>query len=359
MRALVTGANGIVGANLVRELLRDRHAVRAFVREKSDRRSLRGLDVETSVGDILQAESIAGAARGCDVLFHTAAVYSYWRHPAEDLKKVAVQGALNAVEAAHRAGVGRVVLTSTSVVCGSGTQRYVRDETSPDTETDAYAVAKAAQEYRAFTRAAELGVDLVAVCPSMCLGPHDYRLGPSNAIICSFLRDPLKLTWPGGCNLVSVRDVARGHILAADKGVRGKRYILAAENLEWPAVHKLIAELCGADPPKFTANHTSSYLAATAQELISLVTRQEPLSTRTQAKMVGRFYWYSHERAAELGYAPRPARAALADAIAWLLSSPHISMQLRAALRPTREVYEAWEAHQEAEQRLLKLKKTA
>lgn len=352
MRALVTGANGLVGASLVRELLRDRHAVRAFVREKSDRRSLGGLDVETSVGDILQMGSIADAARGCDVLFHAAAVYSYWRHPAQELKKIAVQGALNALEAAHRSGVRRVVLTSTSVVFGSGTQRYVRDESSPNTETDAYSVAKVAQESGAFARAAELGVDLVAVCPTMCLGPHDYRLGPSNAIICSYLRDPWKLTWPGGCNLVSVRDVARGHILAAEKGAKGARYILAAENLEWPEVHKLIAELCGTDNPKITANHTSTYLAATAQELASLVTGQAPLSTRAQAKMVGRFYWYSHARAAELGYAPQPARAAVADAVAWLLSSPHISMQLRAALRPAREVYAAWEAHEEAERRL-------
>jgi dihydroflavonol-4-reductase len=359
MRALVTGANGLVGANLVRELLRGGHAVRALVRERSDRRSLLGLDVETCVGDILQAESIAGAARGCDVLFHAAAVFSYWRHPAEELKRIALQGTLNAVEAAHRAGVGRVVLTSTSVVCGSGTRRYVRDESDPETETDAYALAKAAQEYGGFRRAAELGVDLVAVGPSMCLGPHDYRLGPSNAVICSYLRDPFKLTWPGGCNLVSVRDVARGHILAAERGERGKRYILAAENLEWPAVHRLIAELCDAPPPKAMANHTSSYLAATAQELIGLATRQEPLSTRAQAKMVGRYYWYSHARAAGLGYSPRPARAALADAIAWLLSSPHISMPLRSTLRPAPEVYAAWEEHLAGEEQLPGLRRTA
>ena len=186
----------------------------------------------------------------------------------------------------------------------------------------------------------------------MCLGPHDYRLGPSNAIICSYLKDPWKLTWPGGCNLVSVRDVARGHVLAAQKGTPGQRYILGSENLEWPAIHQMIAELCGTDAPKFTANHTSSYLAATAQEFLAWVTRQPPISTRTQAKMVGRFYHYSHARAAaELGYAPQSGRAALADAAAWLLSSPHIPMALRAALRPAREVYAAWEVHREAEER--------
>lgn len=352
MRALVTGANGLIGANLVRELLSERHEVRAFVRQNSDLRSLKGLAAEIVFGDVLQPDSLLGAARGCEVIFHAAAVFSYWNHTAEDLKKVAVQGTLNVVGAACQVHVRRVVLTSSSVVFGSSIRPRVRDENSPFNENDAYSIAKAAQEEAGFARAAQLGVECVAVCPGMCLGRHDYRLSPSNAILCSYLKDPWKLTWPGGCNLVAVRDVARGQLLVAQKGASGLRYILGSENLEWSSIHKMIAELLGTSPPKFTANHTSSYLAATAQELIASLSRQPPLTTRTQAKMVGRYYWYSHARAAELGYAPRPARAALADAAAWLLSSPHIPMPLRASLHPSREVYTAWEAHQAEEQRL-------
>jgi len=354
MKALVTGANGLVGANLVRELLIGGHEVRAFVRQKSDRRSLDGLVVETVIGDVLDAESLKAAAQGCDVLFHAAAVFSYWNHSAEALKKIAVEGTLNAVNAAREAGVRRVVLTSSSVVLGSDTKKLVRDESSPGSETDAYSAAKAAQEESGFARAAQLGLELIAVCPGLCLGAYDYRLSPSNAIICSYLMDPWKLTWAGGCNLVSVRDVARGHLLLAKKGVPGRRYVLGSENLEWPAIHGLIAELCGASPSKHTANHTSAYLAATAQEFVSWLTRKPPLSTRTQAKMVGRYYWYSHKRAAAQGYTPRPAREALAEAIAWLLSTPHIPMTLRAELKPLGEVYAAWENLRAVEERLRK-----
>ncbi len=352
MKTLVTGANGFVGANLVRELLSAGHEVRAFVRPKSDLRSLKGLEMETVFGDVLQLDSLVTAARGCNLLFHAAAVFAYWNHTPEDLKRVAVQGTLNALDAALQAEISRVVLTSSTVIFGSNTQRRVRDEMSAFNEIDAYAIAKAAQDQAAFARAAQLGLDLVAICPGMCLGAHDYKLSPSNAIICSYLKDPWKMTWPGGCNLVSVREVARGHLLAAEKGISGQRYIVGGENLEWPAIHKLISELCGIEGPNITANHTSTYLAATAQEWIAWLTGQAPLSTRVQARMVGRYYWYNHAHAAALGFRPDSARIALADAIAWLLNTPHISMALRASLNPSREVYAAWEAHREAEERL-------
>ncbi|MGH8094623.1 MAG: NAD-dependent epimerase/dehydratase family protein [Chthoniobacterales bacterium] len=343
MKALVTGATGLVGANLVRELLAQNYEVRALVRPTSDLRALGGLEVETCVGDVLQPETLVSAASGCEIVFHAAAIFSYWKTSAEHLQKIAVTGTRNVLDAASRGGTRRVVLTSSTVVLGSSRTREVRDESSLCNETDAYSLAKMRQEEVAFRCAAHFGLELVAACPAMCLGPNDYRLSPSNAIICSYLKDPFRLTWPGGCNLVSVRDVARGQILLARKGKPGERYILGSENLEWPASHRLISELCGVEGPKFTANHTSAYLAATAQEMISALTRQPPLSTRTQAKMVGRFYWYSSARAQSLGYAPRPARTALAEAAAWLLGSAHLPKMVRTTLRPGREIYRAWE----------------
>ena len=199
MKVLVTGANGLVGANLVRALLARGWKVRALVRQKSDLRSLRGLAVEIFVGDVLQPETLPDAARGCELVFHAAAVFSYWNQTVETLKRIAVEGTINVLEAAHRAGARRVILTSSTVVLGSSRTRHVRDETSLCNETDPYSVAKARQEETALQHAAALGLELVAVCPAMCLGPHDYRLSPSNGIICSYLKDPFKLTWPGGC----------------------------------------------------------------------------------------------------------------------------------------------------------------
>lgn len=351
MKILVTGANGIIGANLVRELRADGHEVRALVREKSDLRSLDGLEVQIVVGDVLQPDSLASAADGCELVFHAAAVFSYWSHPASELKKIAVEGTVNAVHAARRTGVRRVILTSSSVVFGSGTENVVRDEMGEFNETDAYSIAKAAQEKEAFAHAEKVGVQLVAVCPTMSVGPHDYRLGPSNEIICAYLNDPFKVTFPGGINIVSVRDVARGHILLAKSGRPGCRYLLGSENLEWSTVHQTISELCGVPGPNSRANHTTSYLAATALEILASFTGKPPLSTRAQAKMVGRYYWYRHNRAAKLGYAPRPAREALADAIGWLLSTSHISMTLRGTLKISPEVYDAWRVHEKSESR--------
>jgi dihydroflavonol-4-reductase len=351
MKALVTGANGLVGANLVRELLADGHQVRAFVRASSDLRSLAGLAVEFVYGDVLEPDSVVAAARGCDVLFHTAAVFAYWGMTAKELERIAVDGTLNVLHAAHRAGVPRMVFTSSSVVLGSSARPLARDESFEldDQESAPYVIAKALQERAAFVRAAELGVELIAVLPTMSMGPHGYRLGPSNGVIVSYLNDPFKSTFPGGCNVVSVRDVARGHILAAEHGTPGERYVLGSENLEWQEIHRMISELSGVSGPHWHANHTTSFLAASVHELAARVTRTSPLTTRTQARMVGRYFWYRHSRAAALGYNPRPARQALAEAISWMAASEHISRQTRSTMWLSHEVYQARRAMQLAD----------
>ena len=343
MKVLVTGANGLIGANLVRELLAGGHAVRAFVRKSSDLRSLAGLPVELAYGDVLRPETLTAAAAGCELVFHAAAVFAYWGVSSAELETTAVQGTQNVIDAARAAGVRRLVLTSSSVVFGSSTRPVLRDESDGLRDADApeYVRSKATQEQAAFRRASEVGLDVVGVYPTIVVGPHDVHLSPSNAIITTYLSDPFRMTFPGGCNIVAVQDVARGHILAALHGQPGGRYLLGSENLEWAAIHRVIAELCGVPAPLVYANHTGSYLAAAAAELNAWFTHQPPLTTRAQAKMVGRYYWYRHERAAQLGYAPRPARAALAEAAAWLAASPHVSTQLRATLQLSREVYQA------------------
>lgn len=343
MKALVTGANGLIGANLVRELLQAGYSVRAMVRPTSDLRSLNGVTVETVHGDLFDPPSLQRAAQGCDLLFHTAAVFAYWGYDEQALHRIIVEGTRNVLQAAAMGGIGRIVLTSSSVVLGSSLKTLPRDEQYQihDQEAPPYFLAKALQEQTAMDQAKDLGLDLVAVCPTITVGPHDYHLVPSNAVIVRYLEDPLKATYPGGCNIVHVGDVARGHRLAAESGQPGERYVLGSENWEWSLIHRTIAELCGVVPPRMMTNHTSAYLAASAMELMAKVTRKPPASTRVQARTVGRFYWYSHAKAAALGYSPRPARQALAEAIAWLVTSPHISPRLRQRLRLGREVREA------------------
>ena len=341
MKALVTGANGFIGAALVRELVERGYGVRALVRRTSDLRTLEGMPVEIVQGDVLDLPAFRDAARGCDVLFHTAGVFAYWGHAEDDLLQLSVVGAQNAVEAAALGGVSRVVLTSSSVIFGSTRRPVWRDEQCElrDPYPPAYIRAKAAQACAAFEVATERSVDLVAVCPTMVLGERDYRLVPSNRLIVAYLEDAFKATFPGGCNLVHVRDVARGHALVAERGESGASYLLGSENWEWWRIHRTISQLCGIPGPLLTATHTSASLVAVAAELSAQLTGRTPSVTRAQARMVGRYYWYDHARASSLGYHPRPARQALADAIAWLMKSGHISVDLRQRLNPTAEVF--------------------
>ena len=159
----------------------------------------------------------------------------------------------------------------------------------------------------------------------MTLGPSGVRLGPSNGLIVAYLMDPLRCTYPGGCNLVSVRDVASGHVLIAERGVAGGSYLLGSANMTWREVHTAIAELAGVAAPRLELTHLLAYLAATVDEVRAALAHRVALSTREQAEMVGRCYWYSHAKAAGIGYSPMPARDALSRrSPGWLLR--HMSL---------------------------------
>jgi dihydroflavonol-4-reductase len=340
VKALVTGSNGLIGSNIVRALLSRGHQVRGLVRGTSDLRSILGLDLDQLQGDVLDRGSLEVAMTGCDVVFHTAGIFSYWGHDEQELEAVVLEGTRNALEAAAEAGVARFVLTSSSVSCGSSTRPEPRDERDQLRDTDAppYYLMKARQEREALDLANELGLDLVAVCPTITMGGPDYRLLPSNAIIVNYLSDPFSFTFPGGCNVVHVEDVAVGHLLVAERGERGERYLLGSENMTWADIHQTIADLCGVRGPTLTTTLTAAYLAASAMELAARWTKKAPTSTRAEAKALGRYYWYRSDRAEALGYRPRSSRRALADAIAWLIESPHVSPALRARLHPIDEV---------------------
>lgn len=340
MRALVTGSNGLIGSNIVRVLLHQGHQVRGLVRGTSNLRSLEGLDVELVQGDVLDQVSLDAAMEGCDVLFHTAGIFSYWGQDERQLEEVVLEGTRHALDAASRAGVARIVLTSSSVTCGSSPRPEPHDERDQlrDPDAPSYYLMKARQEREALDRADELGLDLVVVCPTVTVGGPDYRLLPSNAIIINYLNDPFSFTFPGGCNVVHVEDVALGHVLVAERGERGERYLIGSENMAWADIHQTIANLCGVRGPTLTATLTAAYLAASAMELAARWTKKAPASTRAEAKALGRYYWYRSDRAMALGYRPRSSRRALAQAIAWLIESPHVSHAMRARLRPSTEV---------------------
>jgi dihydroflavonol-4-reductase len=343
VRCLVTGATGLVGSHVVRALLRHDAAVRALVRQTSDRGAIAGLPLDVHVGDVLEPASLRRAVKGCDVVFHVAAHFAYWGKTSGELDNTALSGTANVLDAAARAGVRRVVVTSSSVVLGYSEDGTVLDEaSSAQEEPDApYVSSKIRQDVLALERARQLDVEVVLVCPTLVVGAFATTLGPSNGMICTYLRDPLRFTYPGGCNVVAASDVGHGHVLAAARGQSGSRYVLGGENLDWRDLHTLISELCCTYGPSVTASHTACLAAAVAEELRSQLTGRPPMTTRQQAAMVGRYYWYSHARVASLGYRPVPAREALAIALAWLLASPHVPRETRTRLRLSGEVWAA------------------
>lgn len=346
MKILVTGANGFIGCHLCRKLVERGHEVKALVRQTSDLRGLKDVPVELVYGDLLQPENLINAASGCKIIYHVAGVFTYSGVPAATLISEAEQGMRHIIRAAAKAGADRLVLTSSSVVFGSSREKIVRTESdqpitvSKDDE-NAYVRAKRTQLETARSLALEYGIDLVSVHPTLTVGSLDYGLTESNHAIISYLNDPFRASWLGGCNIVSVSDVAVGHILAGEHGISGDAYLLGSENLEWEEVHRLISELCGLPGPFFTAWHTPAYLSAAAHEFLALLSNQRPPATREQARMVGQYYWYSHQKAATLGYVPRPARQALAEAISWLVTSEHVTASVRSTLKLAAEVYKA------------------
>jgi dihydroflavonol-4-reductase len=348
MTALVTGASGLIGANLARDLLARGVAVRAVTRAGSNRAAIDGLGVDLVVADVRTDRGVLErAAEGCSYVFHTALNFTYDPRRQQELDEAALAGTDNVLRAAHAAGVRRVVVTSSSVVFGYSRTPSARDESSgiaAEGGDNAYVRAKIRQHRRALSLGAELGLEVVMVCPTVTVGAHGTNLGPSNGLIVRYLADPFRATYSGGCNLVAAADVAAGHWLAATAGATGAAYLLGSENLEWSDLHRTVAELAGVEAPRMRLNHTMTFLAAAFEEIRAGLSGRAALGNRAESTMTGRYYWYDDARMRALGYSPRPARTALAEALAWLAATPHVSREVRTSLRLHRDVYTARES---------------
>lgn len=344
MRALVTGANGLLGANLVRELIAAGHEVRAMVRRSSNCKGLDGLPCTLVYGDVRDAKDVLAAADGCELIFHCAAVFAYWGYTKDVMMETARAGSVNVLEAAKTVGARRVVMTSSTAVIGGSEGAKVLDERAPVATGSLpdYFAMKAMQEQIAVEEAVKLDVPLVLANPAVFIGPHDNRPSASLATIMGYLTDPMKITYPGGVSVVHAADVARGHIILAERGTPGERHILAAENVTWRDMHETLAELAGVAKPRITVTRGPAIAAAHLMELGAKLTKKEPLATVDLARQTGRFFWYSNAKAARLGFNPRSMRLTLTQTLAWLLAaSPHFSDKLRAKLKPHEDVLEA------------------
>ena len=341
MRALVTGATGLIGNHVVRSLISKGNSVKALVRSTSNLQSLPS-NIELVYGDILEEESLKNAAKDCDIIFHTAGMFAYWGYDNQKFIDEAKKGMENVVMAAAANNIQRIVFTSSSVTIGASDKAHELTESSPGNFDGApgYVIAKIQQEETAFSTGKKYGVEVIAICPALTIGGPDFHLTESNRMMVNYIKDPYKSTWIGGCNIVSADDVAGAMLLLAEKGKPGERYIAGSDNLHWKEVHAKISELCGLPGPYLTALHTSAYLLSAMHELWYHITKERPSSTREQAKMVGKYYWYSSQKLQQLGYRPVSSEAAMVQALSWLVTSDHISPSLRATIHLHDKIYE-------------------
>jgi dihydroflavonol-4-reductase len=321
MQALVTGASGFVGANIVAALNEAGWQARALVRRTSSLTGLRGLNYETAIGDVTDPRSLAAAMQGCDAVFHAAGVVAdYWDQDAALTYRVNVDGTRHVVEAALAAGVPRLVFTSSQAALGFG------DGPIPIDETHTFNLAPAVYPYghskylaeQVVLAAAQRGLHAVIVNPSVVLGPRDATLYNSR-IILEVQAGRLPFVPPGGVNVVDALDVAAGHLLALEKGRPGQRYLLTGHNVTLVHLARQIAAVLGVrGPAGAIPERLIGPLAAALDRANRLSPRRLPLAGDV-LRFGSRYIYASNCKAvAELGWAVTPLGETIERAVAWL-----------------------------------------
>lgn len=321
MLVMLTGATGFVGANLLDVLLERGFQVRCFVRDETLARSfLPKEDVELFLGDVRDLEALERCARGCRVIFHTAADYRLWVPDPENMYATNVQGTKNVLEAARRAKVERVVYTSSVGALGIPKDGSPGTEDTPVSLEDMvghYKRSKFLAEREALTSARE-GLDVVVVNPSTPIGPKDRKPTPTGRIIVDFLRGRMVAYLDTGLNIVHVRDVAEGHILAMERGRKGEKYILGNQNLTLREIFGLLEAISGRKAPRVRLPRWPILLLAYVLEGVSRVTKREPPIPLDGVRMAAKKMFFDPSKAIrELGLPQTPVRQALADSVAW------------------------------------------
>ena len=316
---LVTGGTGFLGSNLAIALLKKGCHVRILRRPTSDLRAIGNADVEHCIGDVRDLASIRRALRGCDTVFHTAALISYWRKERPLMMDINVQGTRNMVEASLQAGIEKFIHTSSIAAIGFRNDGLPADETNTF-NWDAYDVGYRISKHQAeqeILKGVKQGLQAVMVNPSVIVGPRDIHFH-GGQILRDVARKRIFYYTAGGMNIVYVDDVVRGHLQAARNGRIGERYILGGDNVTLKELFHTTAEITGGIKPFFKLPTEAVRALAGAFETIGNVSNSRPWLSRELVAGLGLHIRFTSEKATrELGYTSTPIRSALQQTFHW------------------------------------------
>jgi len=324
--ALVTGGTGFVGSHIVRSLLAAGHRVRVLHRATSKLDALAGLTYESALGDITDVESLRRACEGIDWVFHVAAVADYWRADVQRMFEANIEGTRRVLAAAQASGVKRVVFTSSAAALGMRRDGRPVDETlrfNMGANRFPYGYSKAMAEVVALEAVAR-GQDVVIVNPSVVIGPGDL-----NVISGAFILQIKRMGWrvpvpPGGVAVTDVRDVARWHVAAAERGVPGERYILSTANYLYAAWFALIADVVGAARPGFPVPARALGPLALLFDMARSVGIDLPVDGN-QTRFGARFIYFDASKAwAAFGPPQVAMRQSVADTYRWYVEHGYL-----------------------------------
>lgn len=320
---LVTGATGFIGWHVANKLIARGQCVRALVRPGS---RVRELDVDTVTGDLRDPASLERAVAGCGLVFHIAADYRLWAKDPTELYHSNVEGTRNLLMAARTAGVGRVVYTSTVGCIGvpPGGEGSEAMPVSLDEMTGAYKRSKFQAEQVAL-EFARSGFPVIIVNPTAPVGDHDFKPTPTGKIVLDFLTGNMPAFIDTGLNLVDVDDTAEGHLLAAERGKPGERYILGRDNLTLEQILIRLAVVSGRTAPRLRIPYGVAYMAGLASTAWANLTGNEPRAPLDAVRMARKKMFVSCDKAKrELGFNPGPVDGALGRAVTWFRANGYV-----------------------------------
>jgi dihydroflavonol-4-reductase len=321
MKTLVTGSTGFLGSAIIRELLNDNRDLKVLIRKGTNTTNIDDLNVEVAYGDLRDSDSILSALNGCNILYHVAAYYSLWDKDKKLIYEINVEGTRNILQAAKKKGLEKIVYTSTVGCIG------LNKDSSPATEntfldrttlSNDYKKSKYLAEQVALKFARE-GLPVIIVNPSTPVGPRDIKPTPTGKIILDFLNREIPAYLDTGLNLIDVKDCARGHILAEQKGIPGERYILGNQNMSLLEILITLEKITGLKAPRIKMPYWVALSAGWVCELISNhLTKNPPAVPLAGVKMAKYFMYFDSSKAVQkLGLVQNPVENALKQSVDW------------------------------------------